>query len=90
MQDGATPHAQLRKISEHCAVHLGNLMREERNISKVLWPPDINPCDFYLWGKLKSVLYAHNPHDLEPVQQNIRDATNNIQQRILQRFPKSV
>jgi hypothetical protein len=41
---------------------------EDRIISKGLWPPrfsDLNLCDFYLWGQLKNVVYANNPHDLE-------------------------
>jgi hypothetical protein len=41
---------------------------EHTIISNGVWPPrslDRNPYDFYLWGKLKSVVYANNPHDLE-------------------------
>jgi hypothetical protein len=41
-------------------------------LARVCWPPrspDLNPCDFYLWGKLKSVVYANNPHDLEALKQ---------------------
>jgi hypothetical protein len=37
-------------------------------------PPDLNPRDFYLWGKLKSVVYANNSHDLEALKQNIHKA----------------
>jgi hypothetical protein len=40
--------------------------------------------DSYLWGKLKTVVYPINPHDLEALEQNIRDAIYNIQQRELQ------
>jgi hypothetical protein len=62
-----------------CGV-FGEFNREERIICKGLWPPrslDINPCDFYLWGKLKSVVYAKNPHDLEALKQNIRASIYN-------------
>jgi hypothetical protein len=41
-----------------------------------------------LWGKLKSVVYANNPHDLEALKQNIREAVYNIQQRELQQVPE--
>jgi hypothetical protein len=37
-----------------------------------------------LWGKLKNVVYANNPHDLEALKQNIHEASYNIQQRKLQ------
>jgi hypothetical protein len=65
----------------------GELNGEDRIISKGLWPPrspDLNPCNFYLQGKVKSVVYANNPHDLEALKQNIREAIYNIQQRELQ------
>jgi hypothetical protein len=35
-------------------------------------------------GQLKNVLYADNPHDLGALNQNIREAVPNIQQRELQ------
>jgi hypothetical protein len=35
-------------------------------------------------GKLKSVVYAYNPHGLEALKQNIHEAIYNIQQRQLQ------
>jgi hypothetical protein len=38
--------------------------------------PDLNHCDFYLWGKLQSV-YANNPHDLEALKQNTHEAIYN-------------
>jgi hypothetical protein len=56
-------------------------------MSKGVWSPrspDLNPCDFYLWGKLKSVVYANNPHDIKVLKQNIREAIYNIQQGELQ------
>jgi hypothetical protein len=65
----------------------GELNAEDRIMSKGLWPPrspNLNPCDFYLWGKLKSVVYANNPHDMTTQKQNIREAIYNIQQCELQ------
>jgi hypothetical protein len=51
----------------------------------VYGPLDPNPYDFlYLWGKLESVVYDNNPHDLEALKQNIREAIYNILQRELQ------
>jgi hypothetical protein len=56
-------------------------------LTRVCGPPisqNQNPCDFYLWGKLKSVVYANNLHDLEALKENIHEAIYNIQQRELQ------
>jgi hypothetical protein len=43
-----------------------------------------------LWGKLKIVVYTNNPHDLEALQQNIREAIHNIQQRELQQVSRNL
>jgi hypothetical protein len=43
-----------------------------------------------LWGKLKNVVYANNPHDLEALKQNIPEATDNIQQRELQHVSRDL
>jgi uncharacterized protein (DUF1015 family) len=51
---------------------------------------DLNPCDFHLWGKLKSVVYANNPHDLEALKQNVSEAIYNIQKRELQKVSQNL
>jgi hypothetical protein len=56
-----------------------------------LWPPrspDLNPCDFYLWGKLKSVVYANNPYDLEALKQNIHEAIKTFSNVNCSEFPE--
>ena len=72
-QDGAPPH-------------YANLVRdwlEETFQGRVIsrgfedfWPPyspDLNPCDFYLWGYLKSKVYRDPvPTTLEELRKNIR------------------
>jgi hypothetical protein len=40
-----------------------------------LWParsPDLNPCDFYLWGTLKDAIYVNNSHSLGELKEYIR------------------
>ena len=65
-QDGATAHTALAALSR---VH--EVFGEERTINRgsaTLWrsrSPELSPCDFYLWGKLKSQVYSNNPHTLE-------------------------
>jgi hypothetical protein len=71
----------------------GELNGEGRIIFKGLWPHrslDLNPCDFYLWEKLRSVVYANYPHDLEALKQNICEAIYNIQQRELQQVSRNL
>ena len=39
------------------------------------WParsPDLNPCDFCLWGYLKSKVYTPRPTTLDQLEVNIR------------------
>jgi hypothetical protein len=55
-------------------------------LAKVCGPLDVNPCDFYSWAKLKSVVHANNPHDPEALKQNIREAIYDTQQLELQQF----
>uniref|UniRef100_UPI00358E2D47 uncharacterized protein n=1 Tax=Myxine glutinosa TaxID=7769 RepID=UPI00358E2D47 len=64
-QDGATAHTARRSLQ---------VLREmfpDRVISlrgDVGWPvrsPDLAPCDFFLWGNLKSRVYTHRPQTLE-------------------------
>ena len=34
--------------------------------------PDLNPCDFFLWGYLKSKVYSTRPQSIEQVKDAIR------------------
>jgi hypothetical protein len=79
-KDSWTPHKAKETVPA-----LGGLFwkfnGEDRMISNGLWPPrspDLSLCDFHLWGKLKSDVLANNPHDLEAIKQNIREAIYNI------------
>ncbi|CAB4062941.1 unnamed protein product [Lepeophtheirus salmonis] len=45
------------------------------------WPacsPDLAPCDFYLWGFLKSKVYVNRPRSLADLNTNIRVEVTNI------------
>jgi hypothetical protein len=69
MQDNATAHT-----ANNSMVALHEVFGE-RVISRGLWPPrspDLNPCDFYLWGTLKEKVYVNNQHSLEELQENVR------------------
>jgi hypothetical protein len=71
MQDGATSYRTesiFRFLNEH-------FWRESLffGLSEALWKrhdwpaysPDLNPYDFFLWGRLKDRFYQSNPKTLE-------------------------
>jgi hypothetical protein len=65
-QDGAPAHT-----AHITRQFLENRFGLERVISKFFpnfWParsPDLAPCDYFLWGYLKSLVYASQPRTLE-------------------------
>jgi hypothetical protein len=71
MQDNATAHTTNHSVNEINQV----FGVSDCVVSRGLWPPqspDLNPCDFYLWGKLKDKVYVNNPHTLDELKDNIR------------------
>jgi inhibitor of nuclear factor kappa-B kinase subunit alpha len=76
MQDGATAHTATYSIN------VLNEVFENRLVSRGLWParsPDLNPCDFYLWGNLKDKVYSSNPYTLVERKQSIRETISSIE-----------
>lgn len=60
MQDGAAPHWAVRVRDHLNQVYAGRWIGRGGPIP---WParsPDLNPCDFYLWSKIKSTVYRGN------------------------------
>jgi hypothetical protein len=75
-QDGATAHTATYSIN------VLNEVFEDRLVSRGLWParsPDLNPCDFYLWGNLKDKVCSNNPHTLVELKQSIRETSSSIE-----------
>jgi hypothetical protein len=67
-QDGASPHTS-KKAQNYLRSKFG-----EKFIDKKKWPPrspDLNPCDYFLWGYLKSRVYNPLPKDLDDLKANI-------------------
>jgi hypothetical protein len=75
-----------------------NGMFSARVISRrghIEWParsPDLNACDFFLWGYLKSKVYEKKPRTTEDLKQNIKEEVAAIPptmvQRVMQNFQK--
>ena len=67
-QDGATPHTA-NMVQEWLQSKFG-----EKFMTKKQWPPrspDLNPCDYFLWGYLKSKVYKPLPKTLDDLKENI-------------------
>ncbi|GFW74390.1 uncharacterized protein TNCV_2412891 [Trichonephila clavipes] len=82
-QDGATCHTARATI---------DLLKDtfgDRLISRfgpVNWPPrscDLTPLDYFLWGYVKSLVYADKPQTLDHVEDNIRRVIADIRPQML-------
>ncbi|GFX76374.1 hypothetical protein TNCV_593371 [Trichonephila clavipes] len=84
-QDGATCHTARATI---------DLLKDtfgDRLISRfgpVNWPPrscDLTPLDFFLWGYVKSLVYADKPQTLDHLDDNIRSVIADIRPQMLEK-----
>ncbi|GFX76842.1 DUF4817 domain-containing protein [Trichonephila clavipes] len=84
-QDGATCHTARATI---------DLLKDtfgDRLISHfgpVNWPPrscDLTPLDYFLWGYVKSLVYADKPETLDHLEDNIRRVIADIRPQMLEK-----
>ncbi|GFX65965.1 importin-5 [Trichonephila clavipes] len=87
-QDGATCHTARATI---------DLLKDtfgDRLISRfgpVNWPPrscDLTPLDYFLWGYVKSLVYADKPQMLDHLEDNIRRVIADIRPQMLEKSSK--
>lgn len=79
-QDGATAHTATT-VQDWLKSKIG-----DKFINKKKWPPrspDLNPCDYFLWGYLKSRVYSPLPKTLDQLKANIEREIKNIRPEIL-------
>ena len=51
-----------------------------------MWPPrspDLNPCDFFLWGFLKETVYSPLPKTINELKANIMQDCEKLNSKIL-------
>ncbi|GFW15805.1 uncharacterized protein TNCV_3583031 [Trichonephila clavipes] len=73
MQDGAPPHIA-RRVKDLLRRSFGDDRVLSRHFHHA-WPPrspDLSPCDYWLWGYLKSQVYRDRPTSLGMLKDNIR------------------
>ncbi|GFW48470.1 putative LOC100569746 [Trichonephila clavipes] len=84
-QDGSTCHTARATI---------DLLKDtfgDRLISRfvpVNWPPrscDLTPLDYFLWGYVKSLIYADKPQTLDHLEDNIRRVITDIRPQMLEK-----
>ncbi|GFV43550.1 transposable element Tc3 transposase [Trichonephila clavipes] len=84
-QDGAACHTARATI---------DLLKDtfgDRLISRfgpVNWPPrscDLTPLDYFLWGYVKSLVYADKPQTLDHLEDNIRRVIADIRPQMLEK-----
>ncbi|GBN62464.1 hypothetical protein AVEN_192812-1 [Araneus ventricosus] len=84
MQHGARPHrtpAVFDLLSEHFNDRVIALDYYKHTGSVMAWPPyspDITPCDFFLWGYLKDLVYRQTPKTITQLKQHISTAYETI------------
>ena len=84
MQDGAPPH-----IATPVMTLLRSTFGDDHVLSRCFpheWPPrspDLTPCDFWLWGYLKSNVYRDRPTSLGQLKEAIRHHVSGILSEML-------
>ncbi|GFV53621.1 putative transposable element [Trichonephila clavipes] len=79
------------KSVQHVTIDLLKDTFGDRLISRfgpVNWPPrscDLTPLDYFLWGYVKSLLYADKPQTLDHLEDNIRRVIADIRPQMLEK-----
>lgn len=57
------------------------------------WParsPDLTPCDFFLWGYLKDIVFRNPPDTIEELQEKIEEACEEVTAEMCRKTCRSV
>ena len=61
--------------------------------SIVAWPPmspDLNPLDFFLWGRIKEIVYMEKPTTRDNMKLRIRNACRSLNSKEVRRATHSI
>ncbi|GFS76663.1 transposable element Tc3 transposase [Trichonephila clavipes] len=84
-QDGATCHTA-RDTIDLLKDTFGD--RLNSRFGPVNWPPrscDLTPLDYFLWGYVKSLVFADKPQTLDHLEDNIRRVIADIRPQMLKK-----
>ncbi|GFX27791.1 putative transposable element [Trichonephila clavipes] len=88
---GAVVPTRRRNMSARATIDLLKDTFGDRLISRfgpVNWPPrscDLTPLDYFLWGYVKSMVYADKPQTLDHLEDNIRGVIADIRPQMLEK-----
>ena len=86
-QDGAKPH-QANMVMDYLDRVFQERMlalKARRGESWLPSSPDMNPCDFFLWGYLKELVYMPLPAPLQDLRWRIEREFNNLPEAMVAR-----
>ena len=86
-QDGATCHNTKTNMA-YLDRQFQDRVLSRKPIQGLDWParsPDLNPCDFCLWGYLKSKVYRPLPANLDELEANIRREVADLDPTMMRR-----
>ncbi|KAJ8942199.1 hypothetical protein NQ318_021086 [Aromia moschata] len=81
MHDGAPPHFA-RVVREYLNEQFTGRWIGRGNDAPISWPPcspDLNPCDFFIWGDLKQRVYSVSIENEEQLWDIIQNAVQELQ-----------
>lgn len=82
MHDGAPPHFA-RAVREYLGEQFGGRWIGRGQEAPIQWPPrspDLNPCDFFIWGELKRQVYEVQINNIEQLWNRIQNAVNALRE----------
>uniref|UniRef100_V5G8C7 Transposase n=1 Tax=Anoplophora glabripennis TaxID=217634 RepID=V5G8C7_ANOGL len=82
-QDGAPPHNSSRVRNFLNDQYGGRWIGRGGPIHWSARSPDLTPCDFFLWGYVKDIVYSTPPTTADDMRLRISDAFQQIQHRML-------
>lgn len=82
MHDGAPPHFA-RTVRNYLNAQFAGMWIGRGQEAPIHWPPrspDLNPCDFFIWGALKTKVYEVQINNPEQLWNRIQNAVNALRQ----------
>ena len=86
-QDGAKPHQANMNMDYLDRIFQERMLalKARRGDSWAPSSPDINPCDFFLWGYLKELVYKPLPANLPELKEKVRLAFRDLPESMVAR-----
>jgi len=89
-QDGATSHTARLSINAIQQIFGNRIISKNGDIQ---WPPrspDLSVCDFFLWGYLKSKVYAQKPRNIDELKNKIKEEISSTPLEVIHRVVENI